>query len=126
MASARPWRGESGEGRIGCIFWALVFVVIMVVAWQVVPTKMATSELYDFMVDQANFAAQRSPEGMKKRIMEKAEDLNLPLESKNLRVTETGSRVKMDAKYTVHLEFPLGFEYDWDFHHEIDRPIYFY
>jgi len=126
MASARPWNGQSGEGRIGCIFWAAVLIVVIVIAFQVVPTKMATSELYDFMIDEANFAAQRTPEGMKKRIMEKAEDLDLPLEAKNLQVTETSSRVKMDAKYTVVLEFPLGIEHEWDFHHEVDRPIYFY
>lgn len=118
--------GEAGEGRIGCIFWGAVFVVIFVIAWQAVPVKVASSELYDHMIDQANFADRRSAAGMKKAVLQKAEDLDLPLEAKNLTVTKTSSRVKMDAKYTVVVDFPLGFDYEWDFHHEVDRPIYIY
>jgi hypothetical protein len=119
-------RAEAGEGRIGCIFWSLVLIVGIVVAWQMVPVKIKTSELYDYMVDQAAFAANRSADSIKKRILEKANELDLPVGPKNLSVDKHTERIRMHTEYTVVVEFPLGFTYDWNFVHDVDRPIYYY
>ena len=119
-------RREAGEGRLGCIFWTLVLVVGIVVAWQMVPVKVRTAELYDFMTDQANFAASVPEDALKKRILDKANDLDLPVGSKNLSVTKSRDRIKMHTEYTVVVEFPLGFTYDWEFVHDVDRPIFYY
>jgi len=119
-------RGEAGEGRIGCIFWALVLVVGITIAWQMVPVKIKTSELYDYMVDQAAFASARSADGIKKRILSKANDLQLPVGPKNLTVSKESERIRMHTEYTVVVKFPFGFTYNWDFVHDVDRPIFYY
>lgn len=119
-------RAETGEGRIGCIFWGLVLIIGALILWQVVPVKMRTAELYDFMIDQAAFAASNSADGIKKRILDKANELDLPVGPKNLSVTKEVQRIRMHTEYTVLLEFPLGFEYEWEFVHDVDRPIYYY
>jgi len=119
-------RREAGEGRIGCIFWSLLLIAVLVVAWKMVPVKMQSSEFYDYMLDEANFASQRSAESIKKRVLAKANDLRLPVGPKELTVTKERERIRMHAKYTVLVEFPLGFTYDWHFEHDIDRPIYYY
>ena len=119
-------KGDAGEGRIGCIFWSLLLIVVLVVAWKMVPVKMKSSELYDYMLDEANFASQRTAESIKKRVLAKANDLRLPVGPKELTVTKERERIRMHAKYTVLVEFPLGFTYDWHFEHDIDRPIYYY
>lgn len=119
-------RGEAGEGRLGCIFWTLVLVVGIVIAWQMIPVKVRTAEFYDYMVDQANFAASASAEGLKKRILTKANDLDLPVGPKNLTVTKERERIKMHTEYTVVVEFPFGFTYEWEFVHDVDRPIFYY
>lgn len=119
-------RGEAGEGRIGCIFWSVLLIVGFVVAWQMVPVKVRTSELHDYMIDQANFAGSTSEDGIKKRILSKANDLDLPVGPKNLTVTKERERIKMHTEYTVVVEFPFGFSYDWEFEHDVDRPIFYY
>ena len=88
--------------------------------------KIRTSELYDYMIDQANFASSTSADGLKKRILSKANDLDLPVGPKNLTVAKDRDRVKMHTQYTVIVEFPFGFTYDWDFEHDVDRPIFYY
>jgi hypothetical protein len=119
-------RGEAGEGRIGCIFWTLVLAVGIIIAWQTVPVKIKTSELYDYMEDQAAFASARSGEAIKTRILSKAADLRLPVGPKNLTVNKESERIRMHTEYTVTVSFPFGITYDWDFVHDIDRPIYYY
>ncbi|HEX2252011.1 MAG TPA: hypothetical protein VHQ65_01930 [Thermoanaerobaculia bacterium] len=120
-------RGEAGEGKLGCIFWMAVLVLGIVVAWIAIPVKVKSAELFDYMQDQAQAATHiDNSEVLKKRILGKAKDLDLPLTSKNLTVNRTAERIQMDALYIVPLEFPFGYTYEWEFHHEVDRPLYFY
>jgi hypothetical protein len=119
-------RGEAGEGRIGCIFWSLVLIVGGIIAWTLVPVQVRTSEFIDYMDDQAQFASQRSAEAIKKRVLDKANDLRLPVGPKELTVAKEGERIKMHTEFTIVVEFPFGFTYDWDVEHDIDRPIFYY
>lgn len=117
---------ERGEGRIGCIFWMLVLIVGLVVAWEMVPIKMRSVELYDFMEDQASVATyDQNTEAIKKRILAKAAELDIPLDKDTLLVERIGDRIRMRAVYTLPAEFP-GYTYNWEFEHEIDRPLYIF
>lgn len=118
--------GQRGEGRIGCIFWVVVLAVGVIVAWEVVPIKIRSTQLYDFMEDQAAIATyDENIEGMKKRILAKAVDLKIPLDKDQLLVERYGDNIRMRATYTIPAEFP-GYTYNWNFKHEIDRPLYIF
>jgi hypothetical protein len=126
----RRW-SQRGEGNLGCIFWTAVLAVVVLVAWKMVPVKIKSAELYDFMVDQAGYAsnASNSAPVIKKRILSKARELDLPLDKDHLTVERTsdnlGGRIKMRATYTVPVDFP-GYTYLWSFDHEVDRPVYIF
>ncbi len=123
---ARRSAGRRGEGRIGCIFWLVVLAVGVIVAWEVVPIKLRSTQFYDFMEDQAAIATyDENIEGMKKRILAKAADLKIPLDKEKLLVERHGDNIRMRAAYTIPAEFP-GYTYYWDFKHEIDRPLYIF
>jgi hypothetical protein len=116
---------ESGEGNLGCILWALALALAVMIAWKAVPIKIKSAELYDFMVETAKFAAPTPPEDIKKRILGKAQERDLPLDKDHLSVERIGDRIRMKASYAVPLEFP-GYTYHWDFDHEVDRPIFIF
>jgi len=118
-------RRHSGEGRIGCILWAAVVAIGGLIAWKAIPVKIAASELQDFMVEQAKFAANASAETIQGRILNKADEVELPLEKKGVKVTKGGGRIRMEAQFTVPLEFP-GYVYYWDFDLQVDRPIFIF
>lgn len=120
------FKREAGEGRLGCIIWSLALVAVIVVAWQMVPVKVRTAELQDYMIDEANFASRRTAERIKTRVLERADELDLPVTAKNLTVSKERERIRMHTEYTVVVEFPFGFTYDWDFEHDVDRPIFYY
>lgn len=122
----RRIEAQRGEGNLGCIIWAVVVIVVAHVAWMMVPVKIASAQLADFMEDQAKFAEHRSPEQIEKAILGKARQLELPLDPKKVSAQRRGDHIYMKAEYTVPVTFAGGFTYEWHFEHDIDRPIFIF
>lgn len=117
---------QKGEGNLGCIIWAIVVIVLAHVAWMMVPVKIASAQLHDFIEDQARFGEQRSAEQIEKSILAKARELELPLDPKKVSVQRRGDHLYMKAEYTVPVTFFGGYTYEWHFLHDIDRPIFIF
>lgn len=115
--------GERGDGNFGCILWLLLLAVAGLVLWKTVPVKIANAELYDHMVELAKFSGSWPEERLRKSILDKALELQLPVTAKQIDVQKTRERVVMTCTYTVVLEFP-GYTYEWKVDHKVDRPIY--
>jgi len=115
---------ERGEGNLGCILWLLVLGLAVLISWKLIPVKIASAELNDFMADQAQLAGvNTTAEDVKKNILQRAAELKLPLDKDHIKVERIGDRIRMEADYVVPVEFP-GYTYNWHFHHELDRPIF--
>jgi len=117
--------GQKGDSKLGCLIWVVLLAAAVLVSWKAVPIKLASAELYDYMVEQGKFAAGTSAENIKKRILVRARELELPVTDKNLSVERLGDRIRMKCTYVVPVEFP-GYTYEWRFDHEVDRPIYYF
>ncbi len=117
--------GARGEGNVGCILWALVFILVVFVAWKMVPVKVASAKFHDFMDEQGKFAKDTPQERIYKSIRDKADELDIPLDPKALEVHRTNDYIKMKVRYTIPVEFP-GYTYQWKFEHVVDRPIFYF
>jgi hypothetical protein len=118
-------RSQSGEGKLGCVLWTLLVLVGALIAWKAIPVKIASSQLYDFMVEQAKWSANADPLVIERRIHTKAVELNLPVDPKKVKVERIGDHIRMRVTYTVPLDFP-GYTYNWNFDHQLDRDIYIF
>jgi hypothetical protein len=116
---------ERGEGNLGCIFWLIVLGLAVLIGVKMVPVKVATSQLYDYMEEQAKFAATASPDALAKSIVSKAKELELPVTKEDVRVERVGDNIRMSAVYTVPVDFP-GYTYMWHFDHKVNRPIFIF
>lgn len=116
---------QAGQGKIGCALWLLAFFLAALVAYKMIPVKVKSAELYDFMVDQAKWAGNATNDALEKSILAKANELGLPLDEKDVEVQKDRDRVRMEATYTVPVEFP-GYTYYWRFHQLVDRNIYIF
>jgi len=121
----RRGQGEAGDGKLGCILWVLLLLVGVLIAWKAIPVKIASSELYDFMVEQAKWAGQTDAETIEKRIFAKATELGLPVDRRRVEAVKAGGKLRMRATYTVPLEFP-GYTYIWEFDLQVERPIFIF
>lgn len=117
--------GQRGEGNFGCIVWLIILLIAVLFAWKAVPVKIASAELYDYMIEQAKFGHNAKPDQIKRRILHKAKELRLPLDAKNLKVERIGDNIRMHAEYTVPVEYP-GYTWNWKFEHDVDRGIYYF
>lgn len=120
----RPTAGR-GEGKIGCVIWLLVLLLAGLVAYKALPIKLASTQLYDYMDDQARFGARTPSETLKGRVLKRAKQLNLPVTPKDLTVKKTGGVIRMECRFTVPVSV-LGFTYNWDFDLVVDRQIFIF
>ena len=117
-------RRQAGEGVLGCVVWLVIAGIGALILMKMVPVKMASSELLDFMVEQAKFAGRRTtPQLVKKAIHEKAVQLGLPVTAKDVTVSLTGGRIVMRCTYSVPVDL-VFYTYVWEFDHQVNRPVF--
>jgi hypothetical protein len=116
---------ERGSGNVGCILWLIVLVVGVLIAWKAIPVKIKTAEFYDSIEEMAKFSGSNPPDALKKQILDKANELQLPVDKDHVKVQRIGDRIRMEVDYTVPLDFP-GYTYEWHFDHQVDRPIFIF
>ncbi len=116
---------EAGDSKLGCILWLLALAVMVWILLLTVPVKMHSVELYDFMKDEARSSPRATAELLRDRIVKRAEELGLPLDPKNVTVKRGEARVRIEARYTVPVEFP-GYTYFWRFEQVVDEPVFIF
>ncbi len=114
---------ERGEGKGGCIVGLILFLAAIFVAYKMIPVKVKAAELRGVVVDEAKSAGTHNDKQIRASILNKANDLHLPLKDEDLMIARAASTIKIDAQYTVPLEFP-GYTYMWKFQHTAENPIF--
>lgn len=112
-----------GEGRVGCVIWLIILGFVILVLWQAVPVKIKSADMADYMDELATNAGRKSPEDLIRRIVQRAKQLDLPVEKKNVSAERLGGRVRLRCTYTVPLDF-VFYTYNWDFEHLVDRAVF--
>ncbi len=114
---------EAGEGQFGCIIGLLILAAACLIAYKMIPIKVKASDLRQVIVDNAKSASMQRDKQIRADIMNKAADLELPLEDENLTINRAHGSIRIEADYTVPVEFP-GYTYMWHFHHEAENPLF--
>ncbi|HVS63640.1 MAG TPA: hypothetical protein VMT85_09080 [Thermoanaerobaculia bacterium] len=121
----RSLESQRGEGRLSFVFWLVVLGVIGIIGFEAIPVRYRMAQLQDFMVESAERARFNNERQLKQAILNRADELDLPLAEKALNVSISGGRIKIDAEYTVTLDF-LFYPWDWHKKHEVNRTIYYW
>ena len=69
--------------------------------WKVVPVKIATSEFYDVMQEQAAFASIKDVKNIEFEILRRAEELKIPVKKDNLKITKQREMITVEAHYEI-------------------------
>ena len=116
--------GERGEGRIGLVISLVGLGLGAFIFAKVIPVRVHAYEFKDFMQEECRFAATRNnDEEIKKRIWDKAKDLQLPLEKKHLRMQRTTHEMIISAKYEQVIDLKFT-KYTYKFNHEERAPLF--
>lgn len=117
-------RREAGEGIMGCVVWMVLLGILTLILIKLVPVKVASAELADYMVEQAKFAGRgTTAAGVQKAIYEKAVSLGLPVTKKDVSVQLAAGRIIMKCHYSVPVDLVV-YTYVWEFKHDVNRPVF--
>lgn len=119
----RNWRGQRGQSRLGAILWILALVAGAMIGYQVIPAKIATAQLKDHVEDLAQRAPHQSQAFYEKSILERAEELDLPVDKKNIKVRKTGTRIVAEVDLVITVDLMVH-SFDWPLGFKVDREIF--
>jgi len=105
----------------------VVALIVVLIAIKVVPIMIHVGELdreISALADRAN-RREYNDERIRRSILEKAEELDLPVDKKKgIDIKRTSNRIKVTVRYTIEIEFP-GYTYVWNKEHYHDRPLFY-
>lgn len=117
-------RSERGEGGLGTLIGLCILAVTIYLGYKVVPVMINAYAFRDYVEQETRFAALRKKdEEVLKRVLKKAEELELPITSKNINVNRTSSRFDITVKYTIPIETPV-YVYNWMFDERFSAPLF--
>ena len=117
-------RGERGEGRLGTLIGLTVLALAIYLAFKVIPVMVNAYAFRDYIEQETRFAALRNrDEEVIKRVLRKAQELDLPVNNKSIRVNRTQVRFDITVKYTIPIETPV-YVYNWMFDEKFSAPLF--
>jgi hypothetical protein len=115
---------ERGEGRLGTLLGLCVLVLTVYLGFKVVPVMVNAYAFRDYIEQEARFAAlQKKDEEVVKRVLRKAQELELPIQAKNIKVKRDQGHFDIAVKYTVPIATPI-YTYNWDFDEKYRAPLF--
>ena len=102
---------------------ALVGIAVFMGA-KLIPVKVAAYEFKDTIREECRMGAVRSTDAaVRKRIMAKAAELEIPLKGKNLTIQRTPSQMVIMAKYEQPIDLKVT-TYVYKFNHKEKAPLF--
>lgn len=116
--------GERGEGRVGLLVALVILGTAIFLAVKIIPVKIAAYEFRDYIEQQCRWGAVRQADSAVARaILEKAEELEIPLDQKNLKVERTRSEMIITCRYEQPIDLKLT-TYLYKFDHKERAPLF--
>ncbi len=86
-----------------------VFIGLVYVAYRIVPVYMSSYQLQDAIEEEARLDAysNKPEQDIKDSIFKKAQSLDIPITSDQIKVQRQGAGVSISTAYTVHIDLPV-------------------
>jgi hypothetical protein len=98
-----------GMSRLTTLFWLLVFVAAMYACFHVIPFYFYAEEIGGLMQSQAEKAQIFTDAEIRKTIMTRIRELDLPIDDDMLSINRFQGMIAIEAEYTETLVFDFSF-----------------
>ena len=97
---------DTGAGRVKALLSIIFLIIVIFVGIKIIPVYVNDYELADFVREQTPFClTQRaSADNILKNVLNKGQDLGLPITADNVKVEAPGSLVNVSLDYTVPVD----------------------
>lgn len=115
---------ERGEGQMGTFFALFIVATLIYLGVKVVPVMITTYTFRDFLVEEARFAALKTKdEEIKKNVLRKAQELELPVGPGDIKINRTQSYCDIMVSYTIPIQTPI-YTYNWAVSEQSRAPLF--
>ena len=99
------------------IFLLLILVALLFAGSQYGPAYYSAFQLNDFIKQEVKFAAssKKTPDNVRKAIVEKAEELNLPVTAEDVQITRRGAAFQVELEYHYPIDLRV-YKHELVFH----------
>lgn len=120
----RTVRSERGEGRFGALLGLAVLALTVYLGFKIIPQMINVYTFRDFVEEQARFAAlSRRDEDIRKRILRRAQELDLPVTGKSLTLSRNESYFDVRVRYVIPIVTPF-YTYNWQLDESVRAPLF--
>lgn len=113
-----------GAGRISTILFIAILALGFYVAYKFIPVRVRSYAFSDYIAQQVRLPEmQQKPAKLRRLIIEKAQDLRLPLDPGRLAIRERNRNIAVSVSYTVPVEC-LFWTYTWHFNHHASSRVF--
>ena len=99
---------QKGEGRLGLIVALAVIGVGIFLGVKIIPVRINAYALRDFVEEECRYAAVHKDDAqVAKRILARAEELEIPLTKKNLKVKRSQTEMTITANFEQPIDLKV-------------------
>lgn len=112
---------QRGGSRFHLLVALLLTAAIILTAVRIIPVYVRSYEFEDFMRSEAKFAGVRkkSPQDIKKDLLKKAQELNLPVTGERITVSPARNGVRITASYAMPVDLVV-YTHTFSFDFQVD------
>lgn len=118
---------QKGEGKAGAIFGFAIFLLLVYLAWTIVPVMIRVFSFEDRVKEECKFLHGRTIDQLKDDIVDAAVDNELPVDLENITASrstvELHENLRVRVVYTVPITTPF-YVYNWDRNLYYDAPSF--
>ncbi|HKQ59650.1 MAG TPA: hypothetical protein VJS92_00110 [Candidatus Polarisedimenticolaceae bacterium] len=115
---------QRGEGRLGFLFAVAVVGVAVFLGLKIIPVRVAAYEFRDKLRDECRMASlTKNNSEIIDRIMNKARELEIPLDKKNLQITRSQTEMMIVCSYEQPIDLKFT-RYVYRFNAKEKAPLF--
>jgi hypothetical protein len=110
----RSWKGERGAVSMGLIVVIFLALFLIYELKQFGPLLIAQYEFQDAVVEAAKFSRGKEAAVVQSEVVEKADELALPITRDMVKVTRQNTNTRIQVNYQLKAQWAPGKEYKWN------------
>ena len=115
---------ERGEGKAGFLIALAIIGIAAFLGVKIIPVRVTAYQFRDYIDEECRFAAVRGGnDEVAKRILDKAHELEIPLDKKGLKLERSNHNMTIVASYEQPIDLKLT-TYVYKFEHTYKAPLF--
>lgn len=119
----RGRRSQLGGGGIKLLISVIILAIVAQALYVFIPIYVAVYDFTSEVDNQAQFGAPKKDSDIEKLLLDKAMELELPVDKDHIKVNRSKSELKVSAEFMVPVE-TLLYTYNWEVKTEKAYPLF--